>query len=118
MIVPRLPVGEKLVPGPPKRFAQGIGALLSVGALLAFVVGASGLAFVLVAMITIAALAESVFGFCIGCKVFAGLMRAGVVPASVCADCADVSARLVAPPAPGCRPDPGSTTRARRVRQT
>ena len=35
VVVPRLDVAPRLVPGPPKRFAQGIGATLSVGALLA-----------------------------------------------------------------------------------
>ena len=96
VVVPALPVDEKLVPGPPKRFAQAIGAVLSVGALVAFAFGASGLGFVLVAMITAAATAEAVLGFCLGCKVFAGLMRVGVVPASVCTECADISARLAA----------------------
>ena len=33
--VPRLPFEARPVPGPPKRFAQGIGATLSVGAVLA-----------------------------------------------------------------------------------
>src|SRR4029453_10369252 len=32
VITPRLPVRARLVPGPPKRFAQGIGAVLTVTA--------------------------------------------------------------------------------------
>ena len=39
------------------------------------------LAAVLVGLITVAATLESVFALCIGCKLFALLMRAGVVPA-------------------------------------
>jgi len=35
-----------------------------------------------------------VFGYCLGCKAFALLMRVGLVPQSVCAECADVGARL------------------------
>jgi hypothetical protein len=78
------------VPGPPKRFAQGIGATLSVSAcVLWFGFGYSGLARVLVGMITIAATLESVLGFCLGCRLFAILMRAGVIPESVCERCAD-----------------------------
>ena len=38
VVTPRLGVPEKLVPGPPKRFAQGIGAALSVVALLSWAV--------------------------------------------------------------------------------
>lgn len=32
IVTPRLPVAPKPVPGPPKRFAQGMGAAFSVGA--------------------------------------------------------------------------------------
>ena len=44
VIVPRLDVEPRWVPGPPKRFAQGIGATLTVGALAAWLAGAAGLA--------------------------------------------------------------------------
>ena len=40
-----------------------------------------------------AATLESAAGYCIGCKLFALLMRVGVVPASVCATCADIGLR-------------------------
>ena len=43
---------------------------------------------VLVAMIVATGL-ESIFALCLGCKVFAGLMRVGLVPADVCAECAN-----------------------------
>ena len=42
-------------------------------------------------MIVLAAALESVFALCLGCKAFALLMRAGVIPESVCAECADLS---------------------------
>jgi len=35
-----------------------------------------------------------VLGLCLGCRIFAVLMALGLVPAEVCADCADISARL------------------------
>jgi hypothetical protein len=94
LVVPHLRLAPKLVPGPPKRFAQGIGAVLSTGALVAWLVGAAGAALVLVGLIALAATLESVFALCIGCKVFAGLMRVHVIPESVCVECADVGARL------------------------
>ncbi len=96
VVAPRLPFAAKPVPGTPKRFAQGIGVLFSGGALLAWLAGVPVLADVLVAMLLVAASLESFAGYCLGCKAFALLMRAGVVPESVCVECADVSARLSA----------------------
>ena len=82
------------MPGPPKRFAEGIGATLSVTALVLHVgFGATGAAYVLVAMILVAATLESVFAYCLGCKIFAVLMRVGVIPESVCEECADIWTR-------------------------
>jgi Domain of unknown function (DUF4395) len=90
-LTPRLPIASKFVPGPPKRFAQGIGATLSGAALiLHFVFGETGAAYVLVAMIVVAATLESVFAICLGCKIFAVLMRGGVIPESVCEECSDI----------------------------
>jgi Domain of unknown function (DUF4395) len=84
----------KLVAGPPKRFAQGIGATLSLAAVTAALLGASTAAFVAVAMIAAAATLEAVFAFCLGCHMFRILMSIGVIPDTVCADCNDISARL------------------------
>ncbi|HTN82016.1 MAG TPA: DUF4395 domain-containing protein [Acidimicrobiales bacterium] len=93
VVTPRLSVPAKLVPGPPKRFAQGIGATLSVAALLSWSLGSTTVAIVLVAAITIAATLESVFAYCLGCKVFALLMRARIIPPEVCDACNDLSLR-------------------------
>jgi len=82
------------VPGPPKRFAQGMGAAMSLAAVVAhFGFGADWVAVVLLGLIVVAATLESVFAFCIGCTIFAGLMRVGLIPASACEACADVSLR-------------------------
>lgn len=83
----------KHVPGPPKRFAQGIGATLSSLALLVWLAGSGGLATVLVAMIGVAATLESVFAYCLGCKVFALLIRVGVIPSDVCEACNNLALR-------------------------
>ncbi len=94
LIAPRLGP-KKLVPGPPKRFAQGMGAVMSTVALLLGLVAAVHVAAeALLALLVAAATLESVFGYCLGCKAFALLMRVGLVPQSVCAECADVGARL------------------------
>ena len=96
VVVPRLDVEPRWVPGPPKRFAQGIGATLTVGALVAWLAGAAGLAAVLVALVVVAATLESVLAICLGCRIFALLMRAGIIPPEVCLACSDLSGRLAA----------------------
>ena len=89
VVRPRLDVAPRPVPGPPKRFAQAMGATFSLtAALLALGFGATGAAYVVLALLVGAATLESVFGFCIGCRVFAVLMRLGVIPTSVCERCA------------------------------
>lgn len=95
VVTPALPFRAKPVAGVPKRFAQGIGATLSVGATIAhFAFGATSLAYVLVAAIVAAASLESLLGYCLGCKIFALLVRQGVVPERYCIECADISARI------------------------
>ncbi len=98
VLTPALPFAERPVPGPPKRFAQGIGATLSIAAAVAhFGFGASGVATVLVAAIMGAASLEAFVGFCLGCWVFARLMDVGLIPATVCEACNDISDRRASP---------------------
>lgn len=96
VIRPRFPVTARLVPGPPKRFAQGIGVVFSLTASVLVIVGALGAASVVLAMLLVAASLEAFAGLCLGCKAFALLMRMGIIPASVCEECADISTRLAA----------------------
>jgi hypothetical protein len=97
VLTPRLPLRAKYVPGPPKRFAQGIGATLSLAAVVAyFGFGSSGAAYVLLGLIVIAATLESVFAFCIGCAIFGVLMHWGVIPDEVCDRCNDIWGRGLA----------------------
>jgi hypothetical protein len=96
VIAPRLGP-KKPVPGPPKRFAQGMGAFMSTLALvLALIVGNHTAADVVLILFLPAAGLESIVGYCVGCKVFGVLMRMGVVPQSVCEECADISLRWAA----------------------
>lgn len=91
VIVPRLPLAPKYVAGPPKRFAQGIGATLTVAAVvLRFGFGLTDEAWVLVGLVAVAATLESVFALCVGCKIFAVLMRAGIIPDEICDRCNDL----------------------------
>jgi hypothetical protein len=92
-IAPRLG-RPKYVAGPPKRFAQGIGAAFSTSAaMLALGFGLDGAAEVMVAALVVAATLESVFAFCLGCHAFALLMRAGLVPEETCERCANIWAQ-------------------------
>ncbi len=97
VVVPRLGLPTRLTAGAPKRFAQGIGATLSlVAVVLRFGFDAVGASQVVVGMIAGAATLEAAFGYCIGCKIFALLMRWGVIPTEVCEACADISRRPAA----------------------
>ena len=94
-ITPRFHVEHRFVPGPPKRFAQGVGLVFSGGALLAWGLGVPVVSYVLIAGLIVAATLESVFAVCLGCIVFNRLMRWGVIPADVCEECNDISRVLV-----------------------
>jgi hypothetical protein len=87
VLTPAMKGEGRLVPGPPKRFAQGIGLVFSVGATIAWFAGVH----------TVAASLEAFVGFCLGCVIFGKLMRLGVIPESVCEDCNDISRRLTRP---------------------
>ena len=84
----------KHVPGPPKRFAQGMGAAMTTAAAVAALgFGATGVADVLLVLLVVAAGLEAILAFCLGCTIFAWLMRIGLVPDAVCAECADIWSR-------------------------
>lgn len=87
----------KLVPGPPKRFAQAIGLTLTgVATVAAYALGSTAVALGLVAVLLVFACLESIFGLCAGCWLFGLLMRAGVIPEDVCEQCRDVRLRYSA----------------------
>jgi hypothetical protein len=81
----------RYVAGPPKRFAQCIGAgVTTIAAICGLALGWTTVAEVLTALILVFATLESVFAFCVGCKIFGVLMTTGVIPDSICADCANI----------------------------
>jgi hypothetical protein len=98
VITPRLPVEPHYVPGPPKRFAQGIGAVVSVSAaVLALGFGMSNGAYALLGLLIAAATLEAAFAFCVACSVFGYLMRAGLIPKAVCERCSNIHAEPIHP---------------------
>ena len=93
VVTPRLNVTHRYSPGPAKRFAQAIGAVFTVTAtLLWFAAGQHTAALALVGVIAVFASLEAAVGLCVGCRAFYLGMRLGLVPPSVCEDCARVLA--------------------------
>jgi hypothetical protein len=90
VITPRLGLEPRPVAGPPKRFAQGVGAAFSLSALVLTGLGYWTAAQALLGLLVVAATLEAAFGLCLGCKTFGLLMRAGVVPEEVCERCNDI----------------------------
>ena len=105
VITPRLTrIAPKILPGAPKRFAQGIGATFTVTASVLFVLDLTVASRTVVAALAAAAFLEAAFGFCLGCKAFAILMRIGVIPESVCEACNDISLRVTTAPRTDAQP--------------
>jgi Domain of unknown function (DUF4395) len=93
VVAPRLGPARP-VPGPPKRFAQAMGTAMSTAAVvLWFGFGEHTATWAVLALVVVAAGLESLAGYCLGCKVFALLMKAGVIPERVCLECADLTLR-------------------------
>ena len=91
VITPRLGLPPRHVPGPPKRFAQGIGLGFSATAVvLTYGVGSFFAAQIVLGLLLIAASLEAFAGFCLGCWAFGLLMRAGLIPEEVCERCNDL----------------------------
>jgi hypothetical protein len=93
VVAPRLGT-PKPVPGPPKRFAQAIGVCFSTAALvLGLLLGLETAATVVLLTLTVAASLEAFAGICLGCELFRIGMRVGLVPETVCEECANIWAR-------------------------
>lgn len=92
VVAPRLGA-PKIVPGPPKRFAQTVGLVLTLVATGFLIAGQPVVTTALLGVLLVFATLESVVGFCAGCWAFGLLMRVGLVPEEVCAACSDISLR-------------------------
>lgn len=91
VVLPAVGNPEKLVAGPPKRFAQTVGMVFSVTAAVLWVgFGEAAAAQIVLGLLAIAATLESVFGICLGCISFGLLMRVGVIPDEICERCNDI----------------------------
>ncbi len=88
VLVPKLNLEERLVPGPPKRFAQSVGLVFSILILGLWLAGLNTVPVALLSILSVFAFLEAVIGYCFGCKVFKVLIYAGLVPKHICEQCA------------------------------
>jgi hypothetical protein len=101
VFTPRTRFEHRYAPGPAKRFAQAIGAVVTgTATVLAFTIGMGIAVDVLLGLILVFATLEGGFGICVGCKIFQGLVQLRVLPENVCRECADIWARPYAAEAP------------------
>ncbi len=96
VIAPKIWRKTKLVPGPPKRFAQSVGLVFSSTALVLSLFGLGLAAQIVVGLLIVAATLECVFGLCLGCVAFGFLQNKGIIPETVCEACNNLSLRLPA----------------------
>lgn len=95
VIAPRLGAA-RLVAGPPKRFAQAIGAAVSTASAVLYAFGLVPAAWSVLGILIVAASLEAFAGFCLGCWLFGRMQLAGWIPASVCEACSDIALRRTA----------------------
>lgn len=86
VVTPRLHVEHRFVPGPPKRFAQGIGLTFTAGAAVSWWLGVPEISYALIGLLVVAASLEAFFAICLGCIVYRFFWE--------CEDCNDISERV------------------------
>lgn len=87
-VTPAVDRRHRMVPGAPKRFAQGIGLAFASTASVLFVAGYLGAAQLVVAALVGAASLEAFAGVCLGCIIYNRIWG--------CEDCFDITDRMVA----------------------
>ena len=96
VVRPRVAAAPRYTAGPPKRFAATIGAVLTLAATALWLAGTTVPVVVIGVVMVVFPALESVAGICVGCLVFSGLMRLGLIPESVCVECANIGRRAAA----------------------
>lgn len=87
VVTPRLgSIDHRFVPGPPKRFAQAVGAVVTSVAGVAWLAGAPVVTYVALGLLLVAATLEAALAICLGCIVHRFFRE--------CDDCDDISERL------------------------
>jgi len=88
VLLPALGNPHRPTAGPPKRFAQGIGLVVSGSAMISWLaLGQVAVGRGLLGVLVLFATLEAALGFCAGCVVFRRLMRWGWIPQETCERC-------------------------------
>ena len=87
LVVPVLGISERPVPGPPKRFAQFIGLIVSITGAGLFIWVNPMAGNIAIGLLAVFAALESGLGFCAGCFMFRYFMKWGLIPESICLEC-------------------------------
>ncbi len=88
-LAPRLGLSERPAPGPPKRFAATVGATFLAAASVLAATGPLPAAYAVAGVMVVFPALEAFAGVCVGCWIFGVLMKSNLVPAGVCAACAE-----------------------------
>ena len=91
VITPRINKNHRMVPGPPKRFAQAIGLAVSSVALAGFIFNTPSITTISLSILIVAASLEAFFAICLGCIMFSWLIRLGVIPEKICVACTNIN---------------------------
>ncbi|GAB7002791.1 DUF4395 domain-containing protein [Nocardioides sp. AN3] len=75
LIRPRLASPDHLEDPAPPRFAQGVGAVFTGVALVAFLLGSTVVGVIAIAFALVAATLNAVFRFCLGCELYLHVKR-------------------------------------------
>ncbi len=78
---------SRMITAQPKRFAAGIGAFMTALAAGSWLAGWDGALYGSLAALLLFSFLEAAFRFCAGCKMFALLVRLGLLREDVCYDC-------------------------------
>ncbi|GAA2168683.1 DUF4395 domain-containing protein [Pedococcus bigeumensis] len=90
---PRVSAAPRYTAGPPKRFAAAVGGVFTLAGTVLWLTGTTVPVVVIGAVMVVFPALESLAGICVGCIVFGWLMRLGLIPESVCLECADLTRR-------------------------
>jgi hypothetical protein len=86
-IIPMFKISNKPTAGIPKRFAQFIGLIFSISALLFFSFNLLYEFQITISILAFFAFLEASLGFCAGCYAFSLLIKWGIVPEETCERC-------------------------------
>ena len=88
LIIPLLKNPNKSVPGPPKRFAQFIGTIMTlIASIIYFFTSYHLIVISMLGILILFTFLESILSFCFGCYVFNFFIRIGLIPENICEAC-------------------------------